>query len=411
MIRKEGPEGKLPALAGLVPPGNAQESLGEELERFRTIVQRMPDGIVLLDARDPEVSSRIVECNDAFARMNGYTRAELIGRSIHVLLEREAQPGEAAAHFQRLKEDGELRLSGTHVRKDGSVFPIESSTSIINLGGHELVLGIDRDVTERVETERIQRELTERLKQQACHDPLTGLPNRVLFQDHLGIAIEHAKRRGESLAVAFLDLDGFKLVNDTLGHQAGDVLLTKVARRLQGCTRAGDTLCRMGGDEFLLLAPGLRDPAGAERAAQRLLDSLARPFLISGREVRVSASIGISLYPDDTTDSDSLLRDADRAMYRAKAAGKDRIERHAPRAACPEPPARAVEIPGPAARLERLRALAASLERDALPLYGSLPDRAAHDPRARALREGLESLASDLGFDRLDAPEAPDSNS
>lgn len=163
-----------------------------------------------------------------------------------------------------------------------------------------------------------------RLQQQAHYDPLTRLPNRTLLADRLQIALAQAKRRGESLAVCLMDLDGFKPVNDALGHQAGDQLLQEIAHRLQDSLRLEDTAARTGGDEFALVIGGLKAAGEIERTLQRLLQAIAAPVPINGQSVRVSASIGVTLFPGDVGDADQLLRHADQAMYRAKDEGKNR---------------------------------------------------------------------------------------
>jgi diguanylate cyclase (GGDEF)-like protein len=185
-------------------------------------------------------------------------------------------------------------------------------------GGPDGVVSVSVDVTALVEQEL-------RLKQQAHFDPLTDLPNRALFSDRIERAVAHARRHGERLAVCLLDLDGFKAVNDELGHPAGDLLLRKVARRLKDTLRTEDTAARIGGDEFALLLGDLNAPGECESVLKRILDALAIPYPIADREVRVTASIGATVFPIDAVDPDQLLRHADHAMYTAKLAGKNRF--------------------------------------------------------------------------------------
>jgi diguanylate cyclase (GGDEF)-like protein len=170
----------------------------------------------------------------------------------------------------------------------------------------------------------------EKIKDLAYHDTLTALPNRLVFTDRLALAVSQAQRQGSRLAVLFLDLDHFKVINDSLGHSLGDLLLQQVAGRLTGCLRAGDTVARLGGDEFTLLLPGVQGPAESERVAGKVLDTLREPFRLEGRELFVTASMGISLYPDDGEDADMLVRNADAAMYRAKEQGRDSHRLYAP---------------------------------------------------------------------------------
>jgi diguanylate cyclase (GGDEF)-like protein len=164
----------------------------------------------------------------------------------------------------------------------------------------------------------------------AYHDALTGLPNRRLLLDRLSVALHLARRSGERVAVLFLDLDRFKVVNDSLGHAAGDRLLQAVARRVREAVREGDTLARIGGDEFTLLLPGLHRTEGAGRVVQKLRDAMALPFVLDGHEVFVTASVGVALYPEDGEDAETLIRHADIAMYRAKEAGRDGFKFFAP---------------------------------------------------------------------------------
>jgi diguanylate cyclase (GGDEF)-like protein len=170
----------------------------------------------------------------------------------------------------------------------------------------------------------------EKIKDLAYHDSLTSLPNRLVFTDRLTLAVSQAQRQGSTLAVLFLDLDRFKVINDSLGHSLGDLLLQQVGARLTGCLRAGDTVARLGGDEFVLLLPGVQGAAEAERVALKVLETLRQPFHLEGRELFVTASMGISLFPNDGQDADALVRNADAAMYRAKEQGRDSHRLYAP---------------------------------------------------------------------------------
>lgn len=174
------------------------------------------------------------------------------------------------------------------------------------------------------------RFMTNLLAFQAGHDSLTRLPNRSTFETRLESAIEQVKVNGQELAVFFVDLDQFKQVNDTFGHSGGDELLQQVAGRLRHCIRNGDTIARVGGDEFSLLLPGLGDPAEANRVAEAILQAFHKPFEIGGVEVEVTASIGISLYPRDGLDATALQRHSDTAMYRVKNSGKDNFRCYTP---------------------------------------------------------------------------------
>jgi diguanylate cyclase (GGDEF)-like protein len=186
-----------------------------------------------------------------------------------------------------------------------------------NAEGNPLrIVGTHREITEQVQVE-------ESLRHAGTHDPLTGLPNRTLFNDHLLLAMAQARRNKTVVAVVFLDLDDFKEINDTLGHDVGDLLLKAVAKRLKKEVREVDTVARMGGDEFTLILPGLHDRKDAEQVAERIREAVARPYWLGDRVLEVSASLGVSLYPLDGRDVRTLMKRADMAMYRAKNDGRN----------------------------------------------------------------------------------------
>jgi diguanylate cyclase (GGDEF)-like protein len=180
--------------------------------------------------------------------------------------------------------------------------------------------GVLEDITSRKLTE-------EQLVHLATHDPLTGLPNRMLFEDRLAVALHSAERHNNRLAILMLDLNGFKLVNDRFGHHAGDLLLETVADRLQTALRKTDTVARVGGDEFVILLPNLNTPPGAVVVAEKCVTMIAEPVRIAGQDVTVSAAVGIAMFPNDGTDGQTLLRRADAAMYAAKREGNGYLKR------------------------------------------------------------------------------------
>jgi diguanylate cyclase (GGDEF)-like protein len=167
------------------------------------------------------------------------------------------------------------------------------------------------------------KQTNEQITHLAHHDNLTGLPNRILFYDRLNQAITRARRDKESIAVLYLDLDGFKLVNDTLGHEAGDTLLREVAKRIVACVRDSDTVARMGGDEFTVILSNVRPPSHKDRVAKEIIDAIALPFMLDGKSCSTSVSIGIALYPDHGETAEQLVKIADAAMYLAKHSGKN----------------------------------------------------------------------------------------
>ncbi len=305
----------------------------EELEHseqwHRLLVNSSPDILYTLDARGV-----ITYVNDSVERTLGFRPSELIGKDYLVLV----PPGEMENARDRLNErrtgdratrNHELRLrrkenllSSLSERTSQDVATVELSAMGMyrNLGGEGKTFlgtyGVARDISERKQAEAS-------IAFQAYHDLLTGLPNRALFKDRLGQAIVHAKRHGQTLAALFLDLDRFKMVNDTLGHLVGDGLLQAIAQRLRGSLREGDTLSRIGGDEFMLLLPQIRNRDNAASIARKILASLKQPFQVEGHEIFVGISIGIAVFPDDGDSIETLVKHADIAMYHAKDSGRN----------------------------------------------------------------------------------------
>jgi len=255
--------------------------------------------------------------NDALARLYGYPDPEsMIGLSLHTLYEPATYERFTSTILPIVKQRGRWRGEAPGLRHDGLTFPQEISISAIEGGGLVCVV---RDITERTYAE-------EQIKHLAYHDALTGLPNRLLFKDRLTVAISHAQRDRAKLAVLFLDLDRFKVINDSLGHNIGDQLLQAVSARIQSCVRESDTVARLGGDEFTVLLPHLPHAEDAALVAQKIIDAVRYPFQIEGREFFMTTSVGISLYPDDGFDAEALIKNADTAMYQAKEQGRDNYQ-------------------------------------------------------------------------------------
>jgi len=289
---------------------------GVERDAALGLLRAVPHGVAVLDA-----GGRLTYANEALVRQFAWpSAAELVGRPWRELFD----PEEAA----RLEQDvlaparrgGSCRVVTTGRRHDGISFPQE--LVFVSLGGGRVAL-VARDVTEFRRTE-------ERLSALVYRDELTGLPNRRLFDDRLAIALAQAHRYRHRLAVIFLDLDRFKQVNDTLGHTAGDELLKGVATRLSSCVREGDTVARLAGDEFTLLLPGIHYAEDLAAISRKLTEALRKPFQIDGHDVRVTASGGVSLYPEDGESAAALVRSADTAMYRAKERGRDNFQLFSP---------------------------------------------------------------------------------
>lgn len=296
----------------------------EESERwYRYMVNSSPDIIYTLDA-----NGRFTFLNDRVEPLLGYRKESLIGQHYSVLIYledleparyilNEKRAGDRASRNMelRVRHNIESKLLTLEFSSFGMYEESRTDRSIRHVGTY----GVAKDVTERKKAEQT-------INYQAYHDLLTGLANRILFKDHLDLAIAQAKRKQQMLAVMFLDMDRFKVVNDTLGHVIGDSLLKKVASRLKGCLREGDTLARQGGDEFTLLLPQIDDREDAMRTAEKMIKSFDAPIQVDEHELYVTISIGIALYPLDGESMDNLIKNADIAMYDSKAKGRNRYQ-------------------------------------------------------------------------------------
>jgi diguanylate cyclase (GGDEF)-like protein/PAS domain S-box-containing protein len=296
-----------------------QRVVEESEARFRALVQNSEDAITLVDASGA-VRYQSPAATEVFAR----DPAEVVGTSFSQLLERLVHPDDlpdVLAFMRRTVEEGGTQRAQFRVSAaDGGWRWLEASATDSfedpYVGG---LVVTSRDVTRR-------KALEERLRFQAFHDPLTHLPNRALLLDRLEVALARRAHHDHPLAVLLLDLDGFKGVNDSLGHAAGDDLLVQVAERLRECVRAGDSIARLGGDEFAVLVEELSGPEDSEAAAARMLEALARPFQVDGREIFLGASIGIMVSLGTDATPVDVMRDADVAMYAAKSEGRNRIK-------------------------------------------------------------------------------------
>jgi diguanylate cyclase (GGDEF)-like protein/PAS domain S-box-containing protein len=288
----------------------SEEALRASEERYRLMFERNLAGVYRAT-----VAGRLLECNEALVRMLGYSsREDLLRRTAWDLFYDRRERESALA---RLRETGKLSNRELRLRrKDGVVvWALENETLLLGDDGVERVAGTLIDITER-------KEFEQRIEFNAYHDPLTGLPNRALLAEQLERLLAQARWSGRGLAVLFLDLDDFKGVNDSLGHPVGDRLLQEVAQRLRDCLREDDAVARVGGDEFILLLPHVRSE-GAARIAGKVLAEMQKPFRMDGHERHVTTSVGIALFPEHGDDADTLLRNADGAMYWAKEVGKN----------------------------------------------------------------------------------------
>lgn len=298
----------------------AQVHEEEALQLLSDAFDSTTEGILITDAR-----GRIIMVNPAFTSITGFAPPEVIGQNPRIL--KSGQHSEAFYRdlWRSLTETGNWHGEIYNRRKNGEVYLQELSISAVVDDSNQVknYVGIFADITSRKDRE-------EHLEYLATHDSLTELPNRALFYDRLNHALTRAQRSQCLVAVMFLDLDGFKEVNDTYGHALGDRLLRAVANRLQACVRQSDTMARLGGDEFAGLIEELTSLAGATIVAQNLIEALQEPFLIDTIELSTTGSIGVSVYPIDGGNADLLLRKADVAMYRAKSRGKNNFQFHTP---------------------------------------------------------------------------------
>jgi diguanylate cyclase (GGDEF)-like protein/PAS domain S-box-containing protein len=306
--------GRAIAMAGVIHDitarRNAEARADEEQQRFEKVfhLSPVPTCLTVLD------DARILDVNEAFHTFFGYSREELLGRTslemgIHVDLEARD------AIVQRLREERRVRDGELPVRlATGEIRNVLVSADVVEFMGDTCALVTFSDITDRKRYEA-------RIEYLATHDDLTGLPNRTLIRDRISQAIARARREGTQIAVMFLDLDRFKIVNDAYGHPFGDALLRASARRLRELVREGDTVARLGGDEFLVLLPDLRRSADAYVVAQKILDAFGSGISAGDRDIHVETSIGVALFPQDGLDVDALVTNADVAMYRAKDLG------------------------------------------------------------------------------------------
>ena len=284
------------------------------LQLAASVFTHAREGIMITDA-----AGTIVEVNDTFSLITGFSRQEALGRNPRILASGRQTPEFYAAMWKSLAEKGHWYGETWNRRKNGEVYAEMQTISAVRdvAGTTQHYVALFTDIT-------VMKEQQQRLEHIAHYDALTNLPNRVLLADRLQQAMLQSQRRGKTLAVAYLDLDGFKQVNDRHGHGVGDEMLVLLAQNIKAALREGDTLARIGGDEFVVVLADLDSAADCEPVISRLLQAAAQPVAVGEALLQVSASIGITLYPQDGADADLLLRHADQAMYIAKDAGKNR---------------------------------------------------------------------------------------
>ena len=293
-----------------------RQQMQEKLHLAATVFESTAEGVLITDT-----SQRINAVNRAFSEITGYSEQEAIGHTPRLLASGQHDSAFYAAMWYQLTAEGHWQGEICNRRKNGELYPSWLTISAVRSKDQTIThfVAVFADISSLKHAQA-------RLDYQAHHDPLTGLPNRTLFESRLQSALLHSEESGSLGAVLFLDLDRFKHINDSLGHPVGDLLLKGIALRLKENLRDIDTVARLGGDEFIVLLPGLLQPSDAETIANKLLACFSAPFQAGEHEFFMSASIGSSLFPTDGTDVATLVKNADAAMYRSKAKGRNRIE-------------------------------------------------------------------------------------
>ncbi len=309
-------QGKLTHFLGVINDVTERRDADEYLRMVSSVFHHADEGIVITDT-----NAKILEVNPAFTIITGYEREEVLGKNPNILRSGKHDREFYEGMWHKIIEEGHWTGEIWNKRKNGEIYPERLILSAVKNDEGETVryVALFSDISDI-------KNHQQQLERMAQHDVLTGLPNRMLLNDRLDMAIAQAQRSGDKLAVCFMDLDGFKLVNDNLGHEAGDLLLIEVARRLISASRATDTVARLGGDEFVLVFSNFSDEAECLLLVSRIKDEIGQPYHVQGNEVRISASMGVAIYPDTNADGSGLLRYADQAMYKAKQGGRNRVQ-------------------------------------------------------------------------------------
>jgi len=321
-------------------PVERDDEIGSLAKRFQSMTNKLNEQVLELWASEEKLRAmfelsplgmarnamdgRYMEVNNALREMVGYTLEELNGMSYWDLTPPEYAEQEAL-QLESLRRTGRYGpYEKEYIHRTGQRIPIRlNGVMIVGSDGEKYIWSIVEDITQRKESEEL-------IWKQANFDPLTGLPNRRMFHDRLEQEIKKSHRGGQGMALMFLDLDHFKEINDTLGHGMGDILLKEAAMRLSRCVRESDTVARLGGDEFTVILSELEDAGSVERVAQEMLRKLSEPYSLGAELAYVSVSIGVTLYPEDASDIDTLLKNADQAMYAAKKLGRNRCSYFTP---------------------------------------------------------------------------------
>jgi diguanylate cyclase (GGDEF)-like protein/PAS domain S-box-containing protein len=316
------PDGKAVRMIGAMMDITRRKLTEDALRLSERAIEASFNPIII--TTDPAAGAKIVYVNPAFERVTGYSRSEAIGRNCGFLQGKDRDQPELEKLRLALREGKDCNALLRNYRKDGTLFWNDLYITPVNDQASGTVthfVGVQHDVTQT-------RRYAEELEHQANHDALTGLANRSLLRDRLDQALVYAQRHGRLVMVAFVDLDAFKMINDSLGHSTGDQLLRIIAERLQSCVRKGDTVARLGGDEFVLVLSDQGMEDSQHGMMERVIAAVSEPCPVDNQDLRVTCSIGVSVYPHDAADAEALLRMADTAMYRAKDVGRNNFQFH-----------------------------------------------------------------------------------
>ncbi|MBU4404219.1 MAG: diguanylate cyclase [Candidatus Aminicenantes bacterium] len=310
----KGPDGRVLYYDGLLVDISErmlfEAALRQSEQDYRQLFENAHDAIVIFTRHD-EI---ILDVNHRTCELYGFSRQEMIGMSLEKI-SKDVRGGKTRIK-KVLKKKIFHNFETVHFRKDGSEMLLEINAALITYKKQPAILSINRDITSRKLMEAA-------IHRMAYQDSLTGLPNRSLLQDRLVQALKQAKRHRQKVTLLYLDLDGFKAINDTFGHGIGDELLKVVSDRLQNQLRSSDTVARLGGDEFLILLPEAGRVRAGSNIAGKILSEIRRPYLIAGCRMQISTSIGMAIFPHDGRSAKTLIKKADQAMYAAKAKGRD----------------------------------------------------------------------------------------
>jgi len=294
-----------------------------EYKKQAKVLEHIHDSVISTD-----IYGTITSWNQGSTKLFGYSADEMIGKKIQILYSKNNENSIETlfSHINTVK--GKIDEEVLMIKKDAQEIICDMSLSVLrdNFGAVEGYIGYIQDITEQKRTQQLLEEQTKKLRYQAHHDLLTALPNRTLFKERLSQAVIHSKRNKEKFALLFIDLDQFKKINDSLGHHIGDEVLIEAANRLQNTIREQDTLSRLGGDEFTIILKNIKTPQNAAKVAKKINDILNKPIFIGIHTLYISSSIGISIYPDDTTLENDLIKYADTAMYKAKDEGRNNYQ-------------------------------------------------------------------------------------